>query len=197
MMHCDMRRSSNSECDVSVIVPFGDDEERIGTMIRHVAAHLRALDARFEIIAADEDSRDNSVALLSLLHDHGVLPELRIVSAGRDLGFTVGSRVARGRTVWLLDIDHAGRPFAPFWWAQGRVAGGEVDAVIVPGRFIVCRRTQSWRVLEETRGRGVAYERRFTRRALARGLRVTMPGGQSAASVSSPFHRVAEFLKLA
>jgi hypothetical protein len=196
MMHCDMRHSSGCECDVSVIVPFGDDEDRVGAMVRSVAAHLRSFGARFEIIAANEDSSDNSHALLALLHDRGVVPELQVVLAARDLGFAAGARVARGRTLWLLDVDAAGRPFAPFWWAQGRVAAGEVDALVVPGRFIVCRRTQAWRVLEETRGRGLVYERKFVKRGQQRGLRIETPGGPSMTSTSA-LHRVAAMLRRA
>ena len=59
---------SASECDVTVIVPFADDEERVGTLGRRIAEHLHALGVSFEILAVDEGGDDNSVSLLSLVH---------------------------------------------------------------------------------------------------------------------------------
>ena len=68
--------------DVSVVLPFGDDEDVIGTAVRRVASHLREHGLSFELIAVDEDSGDNSHAVLALLRsDFG---ELRIShAAGR------------------------------------------------------------------------------------------------------------------
>src|SRR3972149_2814814 len=87
--------------DVSVVVPFADDEDCVGALSRRIAEHLRALRVRFEIVAVDEDSRDNSVALLSYLR--ASVPELRVIAAdGMGHGFAAGARVARGRTLWLV-----------------------------------------------------------------------------------------------
>jgi hypothetical protein len=49
---------------------------------------------RFEILAVDEGSRDNSVALLSLLTNE--LPALRLLAASSGRGFG-GRRRGRGR----------------------------------------------------------------------------------------------------
>src|SRR5262249_17995876 len=76
--------------EVSVVVPFRDDEERVGALARRLAGHLRALGLSFELLFVDEDARDNSVALLLLLRDRE-LPELRVLTASGALGFALGS----------------------------------------------------------------------------------------------------------
>ena len=76
--------------DVSVILPFGDDEEAVGIAVRHTAQHLRGIDLKFEILAIDEDSGDNSHAVLALLRAE--VPELRVTHApGRGRGVDVGA----------------------------------------------------------------------------------------------------------
>ena len=97
-------------CDVSVIIPFADDEENVGTLASRIAVHLRALHLRFEILAVDEDSRDNSVALLNLLRF--TVPELKVLYG--QAGFAEGVRVARGRTLWLVDATLPETALAPF-----------------------------------------------------------------------------------
>jgi hypothetical protein len=165
---------SQDTFDVSVVISFADDEERVGRASRRIAEHLRELGCRFEIIAVDEDSRDNSVALLSLLRASA--PELQIVVASRsDLGFATGARVARGRALWLLDAARADGPYAPFGWALRRVLSDQAAVVDVDGRFLVCRRTKVWALLEHARGRGDTFARRLVRRARLRGLKVETP----------------------
>ena len=84
--------------DVSVIVPFRDDEDLIGTAVDRIASHLRSLKVSFEILAVDEDSGDNSHAVLALLRTH--FPELRVSQAlGPGRGFGAGARRAQGRTL--------------------------------------------------------------------------------------------------
>jgi hypothetical protein len=160
-------------CDLSVIIPFTDAEESVGALSRRAAAHLDALGARYEILAVDEGSGDNSLALLTLVRER--LPSLRVLGARAGEGFAAGARVARGSLVWLWDAQHASAPVAPFAWAHGRVAGGHGDLVIIPGRYAVCRRTATWRALERARGRGRAYERQLARHAERRRLRVDTP----------------------
>jgi hypothetical protein len=128
---------------------------------------------RFEILAVDEGSRDNSVALLSLLTNE--LPALRLLAASSGRGFGAGAREARGRMLWLWDAAHAAAPLAPFFWAHGRVAGGAGDVVVVPGRYAVCHRTAAWRVLDRARGRGREHERQLVKYALRGHLRVDTP----------------------
>ncbi len=165
--------SATPDCDVSVIIPFTDAEERVGAAGRRVAEHLRALGLSFEILAVDENSGDNSVPLLALMRTS--IPELRLLAAAPGEGFAAGGRVARGRALWLLDVERADAPLASFTWAYGRVRDGAADAVVVPSRWVVCRRTRVWRTLEAVRGRGATHERRFLRRARLGRLRVETP----------------------
>jgi glycosyltransferase involved in cell wall biosynthesis len=156
------------------VVPFTDDEERIGALLGKVAAHLRALGLRFEILAVDEDCRDNTLPLVQFLMTK--LPELRILLAEHGLGFATGAAFARGQVVWLLDAD-AKAPCLPFRRAHERLAGGVTDIVAIRGRFLACRRSRVWKLLGEVRGRGETYQRRILRKAAARRLHVTQWAG--------------------
>src|SRR5436305_11463361 len=81
--------------DVSVIMPFGDDEEAVGIAVRRTAEYLRGLNVAFEILAIDEDSGDNSHAVLALLR--GEIPELRVTHApARGKGVDAGAARAQG-----------------------------------------------------------------------------------------------------
>jgi hypothetical protein len=117
------------------------------------------------------------VALLSLLRASA--PELQIVIASRsDQGFATGARVARGRALWFIDTTRADAPFAPFGGALRRVLSDEADIVDIEGRFLVCRRTRVWTLLEHARGRGDAFARRLLRRARTRGLKIETTNGE-------------------
>src|SRR5215217_266232 len=84
--------------DVSVILPFGDDEEAVGIAVRRTAEHLRGLGLRFEILAIDEDSGDNSHAVLALLRAE--VPELRVTHApGRGRGIDAGAGRAQATLI--------------------------------------------------------------------------------------------------
>jgi len=150
--------------DVSVILTFSDHEEIIGSACRRIADHMRSRALRFEIIAVDEDSRDNSHAVLGLVRTD--VPELRVIAAAaRDRGFAVGARQAQGRALWLLDADAATSPLAPFGRAYRFVARGQADAVVVRHRFTVCYRSRCIEVIDAVRGRGEQFQARFARRA--------------------------------
>ena len=138
--------------------------------MQKVAAHLRALGLRFEILAVDEDCCDNTLPLVQFLQTR--LPEIRILLAEHGLGFATGAAFARGQVVWLLDPEGPA-PFLPFRRAHEHLARGATDVVTVHGRFLACRRSRAWKLLAEVRGRGAVYERRLLRRASARKLHVT------------------------
>jgi hypothetical protein len=178
----------SAACDVSVIVPFADDEDCVGTLVRRIAGHLDALGARHEILAVDEGSGDNSVALLRLVREE--IAPLRMLAAAPGAGYEGGARVARGRVLLLWEPARAGAPVGPLAWARGRVDSGDADLVILPGRYTVCRRARAWRALASVRGRGVAYERRLARWASIHGLRVDSPSAPSPAPVWMPLARL-------
>ncbi len=173
--------------DVSVIVPFGDDEDLIGSAVRRLSAHLREHALNFEIIAVDEDSGDNSHAVLALLRPE--VPELRISNApGRGRGPVVGAHRARGRVLWMISPRAAATPLAPFGRAYRRVQRHEVDLVSVDGRFTVCHRVRVLPLIDALRGNTLAFQRRLARRAAARGLTVDTQvlGGAPAPRFSAP-----------
>lgn len=98
--------SEGPRFDVSVILPFGDDEEFVGIAVRRTAEHLRGLGLSFEILAIDEDSGDNSHAVLALLR--GELPELRVTHASaRGRGIDVGAGRAQGTLLVVATPDVA------------------------------------------------------------------------------------------
>ena len=162
---------SHRTYDVSVIVPFRDDEDLIGTVVNRLATHLRSLHVTFEILAIDEDSGDNSHAVLALLRTH--FPELRVNQAlGPGRGFDAGIRRAQGRTLWLIQPTQAMAPLSPFTRALGQVARGQLDAVIVRQRFVVAHRLRTLDLFDGLKGAGLPFQRRFARRATVAGLRI-------------------------
>jgi hypothetical protein len=164
--------------EVSAIVPFGDHEDVIGAAIQRVAAHLRELGVTFEIVAVDEDSGDNSHAVLALLR--GQVPELRVTHApGRGRGFDLGVARAQGHVLWLIEPSAAVQPLAPFVRALEQIREEALDATIVRGRFAVAHRTRSLGAAGGVRGTGDVYLRRLGKKLTARGLRldIQLAGG--------------------
>ena len=158
---------SASSVDLSVILPFGDHEEVIGAACRRVAEHLRDQQVSFEIIAVDEDSTDNSHAILALLRRE--VPELRISAAAIGRGYDVGAGQAKGRALLLIEPESAMSTVAAIGRAVRRVLRGELDLAVVEGRFAVAHRTQC---LAALRGQRALDFRRLARRARSRGLEV-------------------------
>ena len=104
MLLLDETMSEVPRFDVSVIMPFGDDEEAVGVAVRRTAEHLRGLALRFEILAIDEDSGDNSGFYRfqpdapGALHEGGTLEMLAVV--GRP-----GFDTRTNQTGEWLDVD--------------------------------------------------------------------------------------------
>jgi hypothetical protein len=155
--------------EISVVIAVGDHEESIGHEIRAVAAHLGRLGRRFEILAVNNGSSDNSFSIVNLLT--AAIPELRVLgreSAGRP--FLRGSSEARGDVVVLLD---AGKrvSLAPLGWALSRLAAGR-DAVVLRGRYVVARRLAALPVIVRAGSPGLLFEAVFERRAQELGIDV-------------------------
>ncbi len=161
--------SKTAGVEVSVVLSIRDDEELIGHQVRAIASHLGSLGRSFEIVAVNDGSRDNSLAMLELLAAR--TPALRVVranAAGR--AFLRGASEARGEVIVLCA---ASRPLflGALGWALGRLGAGR-EAVILRGRYIVARRLLALPVIVRATGPGLLFERVFEQRARDLGIDV-------------------------
>jgi hypothetical protein len=185
--------------DVSVVLPFRDDEDLVGIAVQQLAAYLQAQPLAFELLAVDQDSGDNSHAVLALVRSRDAtldraLTILHTPDRARDRGYAHGVQYARGRVLWLLDPAVAIGSLEPFAQAHAQVIRGELDVVVRPEGFSVAHRIRSRPALDGLAGTGPGFHRRLARHARARGLAVTtepVPGTatrvwQRLAAVLSP-----------
>ncbi len=93
--------------EISVVVPIYNEEESIPQLYERLTTELEKLGKPYEIIAADDGSRDRSFALLSEYAARD--PRLRVVRFRRNFGqtaaFSAGFDRARGRVVITIDAD--------------------------------------------------------------------------------------------
>jgi len=91
--------------DLSVVIPAFNERRRIVPTIASIAAHLGKSDLSWELIVADDGSRDGMGELLDGLG----LVNLRVVGSGHNEGKGAavrrGLRAARGRSVLFTDAD--------------------------------------------------------------------------------------------
>jgi len=161
--------------DVSVILPFGDDEEFVGIAVRRTAEHLRALGLSFEILAIDEDSGDNSHAVLALLRAE--VPELRVTHApGRGRGVDAGAARAQGTLLVVSTPDVAAATLDGVGDACRRLLAGEGDAEVALNRYTVSHRIRGLAALRGARLVGAPMHRRLAKRLQVRNLSVRVTG---------------------
>jgi len=188
-----MDRSKKSP-ELSVVLAFGDSEDSIGYTVRDAIRHLTALGKTFELIAVNEGSRDNSLAVLQLLCERTPGAALSVIhrdSSGR--AYCRGAVEARGDALVLLRA-HAGiGPLAPLGLALHRLTHGR-DVVVVPGRFMVCRREAASAAIARTRGASIDFERRFLRETER--LSVLTLGAPKDATLGNPLLRLRELALL-
>jgi hypothetical protein len=168
--------------DISVILPFGDDEEAVGVAVRRTAEHLRGLGVAFELLAIDEDSGDNSHAVLALLRAE--VPELRVTHAsGRGRGVDVGCARAQGTLLLITTPDVAAGMLDGVGEACRRLLAQQGDAEVALGRYTIAHRIRSLVAVRGARLFGAAMHRRLAKRLQVRNLavRVAPPSGAAAA----------------
>jgi len=171
--------------DVSVILPFGDDEEAVGIAVRRTAEHLRQLGLAFEILAIDEDSGDNSHAVLALLRAE--VPELRVTHApGRGRGVDVGAARAQGTLLVVSTPDVASASLDGMGDACRRLLAGEGDAEVAIARFTVAHRVRSLVAFRGARFVGAAMHRRLAKRLQVRHLAVRVAGTAGTGASAQP-----------
>jgi glycosyltransferase involved in cell wall biosynthesis len=98
--------------DFSIVIPVYNEAESLPGLHAELTAVLQALGQSYEIIAVDDGSRDDSVAVLKTLG--AADPQLVIVSLRRNFGqtaaFAAGFDRARGATVITIDADGQNDP---------------------------------------------------------------------------------------
>jgi len=182
--------SESPRFDVSVILPFGDDEEAVGIAVRRTAEHIRSLGLSFEILAIDEDSGDNSHAVLALLRAE--VPELRVTHApGRGKGVDVGAARAQGTLLIVATPDVASASLDGVGEACRRLIAGEGDAEVALARFTVAHRVRALVAFRGARLIGPAMHRRLAKRLQVRNLSVRVAGTGVAAK--TPVGRLRAF----
>ena len=93
--------------DLSIVLPIYNEEAPLPSVIPELSGVLRSLGRSYEIIAVDDGSSDNSVAVLRELQ--GQEPNLRIIQFRRNFGqtpaFQAGFDYARGAVIITMDAD--------------------------------------------------------------------------------------------
>src|SRR3954466_851117 len=163
--------SERPRFDISVILPFGDDEEAVGIAVRRIAEYVRALGVSFELLAIDEDSGDNSHAVLALLRAD--VPELRVTHAsGRGRGVDVGAARAQGTLLLVTTPDVASASLDGAGEALRRLLAQDGDAEVALGRYTVAHRVRALVAFRGARLIGAAMHRRLAKRLQVRNLSV-------------------------
>lgn len=161
--------------DVSVILPFGDDEEFVGIAVRRTAEHLRGLGLSFEILAVDEDSADNSHAVLALLRSE--VPELRVTHASaRGRGIDVGAGRAQGTLLVVAKPDVASASLDGVGDACRRLLANDGDAEVALTKYTVAHRIRALAAFRGARLLGPAMHRRIVKRLQLQNLAVRVAG---------------------
>lgn len=92
---------------LSVVTPIYNEEESIQELIKELAAVLRKTEKKFEIIAVDDGSTDNSFQKLKELG--AALQELKIIQFRRNFGqaaaLAAGIKAATGDRIVTIDAD--------------------------------------------------------------------------------------------
>ena len=178
--------------DVSVILPFGDDEEAVGIAVRRTAEHLRGLGLHFEILAIDEDSGDNSHAVLALLRAE--VPELRVTHAsGRGRGVDAGAARAQGTLLVVATPAVAAASLDGMGDACRRLLGGSGDAEVALARYTVAHRVRSLVAFRGARLIGPQMHRRLAKRLQLRQLAVRLTGAGAGTATTSAVGRLRAF----
>ena len=128
---------------LSIVIPAFDEEARIGKTLAEVCAWLDARGMDYELLVADDGSRDRTGALVK---EHAATnPRIRLVTLPRNQGkgaaVRAGVLASRGAEVLFCDADHA-TPIAELEKLRAALAGGHDVAIgsrALPGADIRVR----------------------------------------------------------
>ncbi len=95
------------EIELSVVVPFYNEEESVTPLIEKLYPVLEQTGSRFEIIAVDDGSQDETVPRLCLAKQR--FPEVRVIKFRKNFGQTqamqAGIDHAKGKIIITMDGD--------------------------------------------------------------------------------------------
>jgi len=98
--------------DLSIVLPVYNEEGSLPSLISELTDALQELGRSYEIVAVDDGSSDDSVAVLRRLQEQE--PYLRIIQFRRNFGqtaaFTAGFDYARGEIIVTMDADGQQNP---------------------------------------------------------------------------------------
>lgn len=159
---------------LSVILLLRDREPAVASMVRNAAELGRSTvgeGGRFEVLALDEHSGDNTLSLLSVLH--GKLPELRTLQEVREgTAVAQAAHTARGQHWLFLDRQVDAELMR---WGVRQLASGQ-RAAVVPGEILAVEARLGAHVLGNLYGGLVSAQQAVSRELAARGSRaVTRP----------------------
>jgi glycosyltransferase involved in cell wall biosynthesis len=111
-LHEAQMNTSNPTLDLSIVLPVYNEEGSLPSLISELTDALQELGSSYEIVAVDDGSSDDSVAVLRRLQEQE--PHLRIVQFRRNFGqtaaFTAGFDYARGEIIVTMDADGQNDP---------------------------------------------------------------------------------------
>jgi hypothetical protein len=156
------------QLSLSVILLLRNREPAVAQMVRRAVEVVRssAKGRRFELLAVDQTSVDNTLSLLSVLHAR--LPELRILQDVRQgMAVIEAVRAARGER-WLV-VDRLVDPTLMNWGLHQLEAGKR--AAIVPGEILAVESKLGAQVLGNRPGGLVSAQQAVEHELAARGQR--------------------------
>jgi len=99
--------ASNKNPQLSIVIPFFDEEENVEEMHRRLKDVLVRLNRTYEIIYVDDGSRDRTYERLRVIYDRD--PSVRVVKLRRNFGQTAGLQAgfdhAQGEVIISMDGD--------------------------------------------------------------------------------------------
>jgi glycosyltransferase involved in cell wall biosynthesis len=105
-------KTSDSPTDLSIVLPAYNEAGSLPSLMAELTATLQRLGRSYEVIAVDDGSSDDSLAVLCRLQEQE--PHLRIIqfrrNFGQTAGFSAGFDYARGEIIVTLDADGQNDP---------------------------------------------------------------------------------------
>jgi polyisoprenyl-phosphate glycosyltransferase len=107
MVEIDLTQESPSTYDMSIVIPFLNEEGNVRPLYEALETTIGAMDKSYEIIYVDDGSTDRSVELIQEIRQRN--PHVKVLSLSRNYGTQValsaGLRHAQGDVVISMDAD--------------------------------------------------------------------------------------------